>query len=487
MERNKFHLSGKSLEAISQENQDFQVKLRKKRRRVLANFKRILGPESIKILYESSNLKHLISDFIDTKSFLLNTLALTSPESPIEVIIESLSILSKCVKSPETAELILQSESSESLHILLNSDDPRLLTKATTLLINLSSAKKSNSWIFGLDVIERLVQLFQLFPGEVENNSLWSLCNLSNNNKSASNHLLSLNVVSFIIEKIKSNANLNEKYFELLSLLSKHVKNLDILAEIFKIASIILTDQLFLNKFECRTSACWMIFYVLRNQLQRIDFLQNSKFIYKVLTQAVLESSNSELIKAATYALSEISSGPTENTSRLIENNIFQVIEILISSNVAFLRSDGYFLLSNIAGGVSEQIKAFFDSRIFLESFKGINDVDPKVRYEAWHVFLNISKFRCSDFLLELYNKGFLEHVVHATQTENMIECIELALRFLENLVMAGECCGTNTVVDKIHEFELDEWISGFEDHRNITISTLATDILQSLKSEDED
>jgi hypothetical protein len=194
------------------------------------------------------------------------------------------------------------------------------------------------------------------------------------------------------------------------------------------------------------------------------------------------------LVKAANNALSEISSGPAEFTQRLLEHNILNIIEQLISHPNIILRSDGYFLLSNIAAGVAEQLKVVFSHKTLLvKSFSGLTDCNSKVRNEAWHVFVNICKFRCKDFLIALFENDILEYVSQAVQIENDPHSIEMILTFLESLLIAGDCLGLPSIKEKFNSYSLFEWISGLRYNKIIKISTKADHIMDSIEYNEEE
>ena len=487
-ERNKSHLAGKNLLIACQEQQDFQIELRKKRRRVLIQFKRIIGPDSLKHLYENSKLKSLITEFDDSNTFNSNLLELMSREKNEGVVEECLAILANCGKSKETVQLLLDKKSVKVLVECLNSENVRVLCHATCLFVNLSAMTEDKNAINDEGIIKRLLQLCSRYPGEIEVNSVWTLCNLSNKNKGVCRYIVSINVVEILVGKIKGNPELNEKYFELLTNLTDHVKNSEVLKEILYIALVILKDPLFANKTEIKSSACWMIYYIINSSSKGLEMLQPHQEIYNILLRIVAEEGNIELVEAANFTLCEISSGTAEFTEKLLENSILDVIEKLIKHPKSTFRADGYFLLSNIAAGVSGHLKAIFKHDTVLHnSFFGIRDYDWKVRNEAWHFFINISRSKCRDFMATLIERNFLYYIYQAVQIENVSDTIKFILDFLESLLIAEDCIEFHSIKQRFNDYSLFEWISGLRYNKNTFISTLANNIMELFENNEEE
>lgn len=487
-ERNKSHLAGKNLQIASQEQQDFTVELRKKRRRVLTQFKRIIGLDSLKHLYENSKLKCMVKEFDDSESFYLNLIELLACEKNEEVVEECLAILANCGKNKETVQVLLDKKRIKVLVECLNSENVRVLCHVSGLFVNLSAMCEDKNAINDEGIIKRLLMLSSRYPGEIEGNSVWTLCNLSNKNKGVCRFIVSINVVEALVAKIKRNPEINEKYFELLTNLTDHINDTNILKEILYIALIILKDPLFATKTEIKSSACWMIYYIINNSTKGLDMLKPHQELYPILIRTLTQETNIELLEAANFTLCEISSGPVEFCEKLLENNILDIIEKLIKHPKNTFRADGYFLLTNIAAGVSIHLKSIFKHESVLHnSFFGIRDYDCKVRNEAWHFFINISRSKCRDFLVTLIEKNFIDFIYQAVQIENVPDNIKFILDFLESLLIAEDCIELHSVKQKFNDYSLFEWISGLRYHKEPTISTLADNIMELFENNEEE
>lgn len=479
--RNQNHLSSSSQDLRKSHSETFLVELRKKKRRILSNIKRNFGGESIKLLYESSSLKSLITTFTDTESFILCILDLLYKRSPVNVL-ECFSLLDKALKSEELANIVLKSTYIGMLKYYLSIDDAALLVLTTSIFANLGLGDDKNLKVLvECHAIQRLICLTRLTEGEIQKNALWALCNMSKESESIRKLLVDLEVDKEIIQIALMRKPMQDKHFELLSHLSKLAANGEVSRNYVKIVYYVVREFSSEYPLEVHISAYWILFFLIYYSQINIDEMLKYRDLLPTIVQVVIKESNFELVRAASFNLSHVSGSTTAHTQRLLDCNGLEAVEKLIHSSNSILRKEGYFILSNIAAGVSEQIKAIFCyKKLIFDSFSGLFDFHFDVRKNAWIVFLNISKFKCKDFILNIAKKGLIDAIGKALQIEDNFKCLKLALHLIEYLISAAEIGDYSAIKNDLHENSIFEWVRELADHSNLKISTIADRILDS-------
>lgn len=479
--RNQSHLCTSTLESIKSDQAAFAVELRKKKRRVLSNIKRCLGTESIKLIYESSSLKTFISNFTDTESFILSVLDLLSQGIP-STTHECFKVLDKIVKSTDLANMILQSSYLQIIVKYLFVEDSELLTVITSLFTNLACAEKNSLKILiETQAIQRLLHLSNTFQGTVQRNSLWALCNICSEMAKVRKYLIDLGVDKEIIQQILTGKQTLDKHFELLSQFCKEILTEESYLNCIKISYLILIRFTSEYSVEIRISALWILFHLTYYNPTLMDTVLDYRELLPEIVNIVISEAHLILIKAASFNISNLSGYNASYTQRLLENNVLEAVNKLIHIEHTNLRKEGYFILSNLAAGVAEQVKIVFQYKnLIVEAFEGVYDSQAEVRENAWHVFYNICRLKSKDFIMKLVKNGLLEAVSKGLRMESDPKCIKKALGFIEYLILAGELEGTNVLVSELNEYSIFEWVSEYSYHKDLTINEISNRIIDS-------
>lgn len=479
--RNQNHLSSSPQDSLKSDHEHFSVELRKKKRRILSNIKRSLGGESIKLIYESSSLKSLITTFTDTESFILNILDLLYKGNSINII-ECFSILDRLVKSEELANTILKSNYMQMLKYYLSLDDIPLLRLTTSLFTNLACGDSENiNVLIENQVIQRLTYLSHSYEADIQRNALWALCNMCKESDSLRIMLVEFGVDKEIIEKALLRKPIQEKHFELLTYLCKFATYGEVSQNYLKIVYCIVRQHSTEYPLEVHISAYWILFYLIYFFPLNIDEMLKYRDLLPTIVQVVIKENHLELIKAASFNLSNVSGSNATHTQRLLDSNGLEAVERLIGTRYNELKKEGYFILSNITAGVAEQIKAVVTYKnLIIDCFAGLYDPDTKVRANALIMFLNISMFRCKDFILNIAKKGLICAIAKTIQIEDDVKCTRNALALIEYIISAAEIGDYNAIKEELHDNSIFEWISELVNHRDLKVSTISDRILRS-------
>jgi len=361
-------------------------------------------------------------------------------------------------------------------------EDPELSSVVTSLFTNLACAEKSGLKILTeTQAIQRLLYLSNTFEGAVQRNSLWALCNISSETAKARNFLIGSGLDKEIIQRILTGKKTLDKHFELLSQLCKEALTEESYLNCIKISYLVLIRFRTDYSTEIRISALWILFHLTFYNPVLIDRVLEYRELLPEIVNIVIREDHFVLVKAASFNISNISGDLAVYTQRLLENNVLEAVDKLIHIEHNELRKEGYFILSNLAAGVAEQIKAVFQYKnLIVEAFEGIYDSQVEVRENAWHVFDNICRLKCKDFILKLVQRGLIEAVSKGLQMESNIKCIKKALSFIEYLIFAGELEGTNVLVAELNEYSVFEWVSEFAYHKDMKINEISNRIIDN-------
>lgn len=477
--RNLEYLNGRSVEMVKEGHESFAVELRKKNRFQHYQAKRgkVLesneGEVPLEIREIVSRLMREGKGVRDTILTVFNLIQ--SREVSIETLRSSYNFASKLLKTTHDADVFVELGLIDQVLIDMKVPDPELFKTITNLIVNVTTATTHNCQVL-LDkgLIEILIWHIGNSQGEIRKNLTWALRNMLADSPDIINYALQLGILKKVYEWIEILPDNN--LYLIIGLLSKNVIDLN---EIEHIAGLLSHAIEISESPQVLTSILWAVFNLSLHDSDRIEKLLK----FQEITNAALKYSvgdNFKLAMVCLKVLGNIASSTSIHTQILLDHGVLKCIKQNLASDHSELRKEAYFALSNIVAGAASQIsEVFAHENLIKEAVKGVIDSNSEVKIEAWHVFKNILHSHNKDFALKLPNSGLVPILSSALAAENDAKILEMALTFCEDLLIAGELEGFNTISSIFHAAGCFESISRHTTSNNPQISKISEEIIE--------
>lgn len=460
---------------IIQEN--FSVELRKKNRLKDQQLKRIkLYNSSIQTIPEEllSFVEDLKEKTLDYKLFrLFNTI---SSEISEQCKLFCLDLCIKEINESTSANALIRNGFLNIVFSMLNCDNPQILEKVTLLVANTSAADAVYCSNFeDNQIIETLANLATKHPGKIRENCVWSFWNLCIDSNNFRNHLIRLHFPQTLIQYLKNSEISSQSSYGVLKYISKIDQNPAEVQEIIQLFFKALEKN---DNDRATAESIEGLYFISSRDSIFIDFILKTPNLLPL----IMQNCGSNLTQLYSFKiLGNIASSTTVHTQILLDNGLLELLKNYITCPNDYIRKECYFALSNVAAGAESQIQEFFECKDLLKlSFQGIFDPSTEPRKEAWHVFLNISKFRNKKFVLKLASLDFVRSIQVALSQETDPNIIKIILDFCEDLLVAGDINGLNSVIHHYHNTGIFEDISKKQSYGNKKIEEIASRIIEN-------
>jgi hypothetical protein len=349
------------------------------------------------------------------------------------------------IKSTNIANLFSNLGYLDLIKSNIDQNNEILVKQITRSCVNITTAAPEYcSQMIGNGLLDKIILLIDRFEGEIRENCLWAISNSCLNCYAINNYLVKVRFQNKLYCILESESNLKNHIYIILGQMSKIIKDVNEINTLFK---TLINEINIKSSIQSFSGCLWGLNSLTSLDSDRIDLIINQEGL---LDEIIMNSINFELnISFPCFEiLGNISSSTNSHTQRLLDCNILSAIQYSLDSSYYEIKKSCYFALSNIAAGTACQLKQLFEyDGLIKQAIKGLLDPNSFVRAEAWHVFVNISKFKNKDFLLSLIDLGITISIPKALNKETDPKVLKLGTVFCLNLLLAGEIEGENTVV----------------------------------------
>lgn len=360
-----------------------------------------------------------------------------------------------CLRNPPV-EFILKTDVLPYLINLLSSYDDELIIELTWIFCNLTSETKGCS--FEIAKSGLISNIFELFC-KVENplileNCAWVFSNLAAESIDIGSYILKIGYAEQVF-KIINNKTCSERLIKTftwsfcnLSFYNMEDKKIEI--EYYK------------PILECIKHLIYKeldndIVFDLCNTLSNLTKLSSSiliKFDINIEGKLVeLAKSDHELVQLNSIrAIGYIIAGREEETQKMIDAKILDVLPIIFNNFREQLRIEGFWILSNIAAGLTSQKKEIIKSNLVKYAIMAIQKDTIRIQKEAMYVIVNLISGGNVEIINHVVNKGGIIALCQLLRIHTSYNP-EFVIRSLEGLIKIFES-NPNKIPDYLEQMD---------------------------------
>lgn len=426
-ERNSEYLAGINAGKIASSREQYSVQLRRRKRTEMTNKRRMIGKSDI-IQNTAENIRR------ELISYYNSLLSQAVPDIVKQEYLVNIRTYS-CDADKVTPYHFLELGYIPLFIHLLAEGDRVIQREAAWVLCNIALGDThivAQMITFG--IVEAALKLIDSPSSEVTQNVLWCLGNMAGDSLEIKRSLISKGLLESILCFLVRDCALNIELFKVVAWTLLNLTTGKYLLSLSQAERTLRTVTSFfpLHDKKLTLYALKILTNISQGDQLTIDLFISSNKVPEILSY--IDPSAPSFTLAALKTTGNLITGKTRTTQYILDHNIIERTQQILSLPDARVRKEAHWILSNIAAGSMKQRCTLLAHDVLHVALCGLHDTDTSSRLESSWLYANLVRLSSPEARELLVRIGLLPHLQLALCLRQDNE------QYLKNLLFICSC-----------------------------------------------